>query len=113
MIKGIELSRAYFYDVCFPVLKKEFSSYLPRMAAGLIGEGSECYGYDDAISRDHDFGPGFQIFIPIKKMAGQIVTVLKRQQLTSLSEPFLLAQGPEVIKRISDPALRNSNPWVE
>ena len=311
MIKGMELSRAYFYEICFPVLEKEFSSYLPRMAAGLIGEGSECYGYDDAISRDHDFGPGFQIFIPkedmavygdalasrleqlpkeykgfqreeslygggrlgifsvedfykkyiavedvpsslsiwrqipehalstvtngtvffdhygaftrireelkkgypedirlkkmsarlmtmaqsgqynfprclkrkeyvaaslalaefqkallsflyllnhsycpyykwshhglfalpllgkeiaeklnrltalsmetqgkemvwlIEEMAGQIVAVLKRQQLTRLSEPFLLAQGPEVIKRISDPALRNSNPWVE
>lgn len=62
--KGLAISEAYFYDVCYPMLQKEFDQYLPRMAAGLIGEGSECYGYDDMISRDHDFGPSFQIFIP-------------------------------------------------
>ena len=38
------------------------------MAAGLIGEGSECYGFDDEISRDHDFGPSFQIYIPKEDM---------------------------------------------
>ena len=38
---------------------------------------------------------------------------LKAQGLTSSSEAFLLAQGPEVLKRIQEPALRNSNPWVE
>lgn len=69
MIKGMELSKSYFYDICYPMLEKNFSAYLPRMAAGLIGEGSECYGYDDGISRDHDFGPGFQIFLPREDMS--------------------------------------------
>lgn len=36
--------------------------------SGLIGEGSECYGFDDEISRDHDFGPSFQIYIPKEDM---------------------------------------------
>lgn len=62
--KGLEISEAYFFDVCYPALKKEMPEYLPRMAAGLIGEGSECYGFDDMISRDHDFGPSFQIYVP-------------------------------------------------
>lgn len=67
-IKGLALCEAYFYDVCYPMLQKEFADRLPRMAAGLVGEGSECYGFDDEISRDHDFGPSFQIFIPKEDM---------------------------------------------
>lgn len=65
---GLELAEAYFFDICYPMLKEEFEKYLPRMAAGLVGEGSECYGFDDKISRDHDFGPSFQIYIPAEDM---------------------------------------------
>lgn len=67
-VKGLDLCRAYFKEVCYPLLKKEFANFLPRMAAGLVGEGSECYGFDDEISRDHDFGPSFQIYIPKEDM---------------------------------------------
>lgn len=62
--KGLDIAEGYFWEVCYPMLKEKFPEYLPRMAAGLVGEGSECYGFDDEISRDHDFGPSFQIFIP-------------------------------------------------
>ena len=67
-VKGLDLCRAYFNEVCYPLLEREFSNFLPRMAAGLIGEGSECYGFDDEISKDHDFGPSFQIYIPKEDM---------------------------------------------
>ena len=67
--KGLEISEAYFFDVCYPALQKELSEYLPRMAAGLVGEGSECYGFDDLISRDHDWGPSFQIYIPAEDVS--------------------------------------------
>lgn len=62
-MRGLDLAEAYFFDVCYPMLEREFHEELPRMAAGLAGEGSECYGYDDQISRDHDWGPSFQIFL--------------------------------------------------
>ena len=56
-MKGMELARLYYEEVCKPVVEKEAGELTRRTAVGLVGEGSECYGYDDEISRDHDFGP--------------------------------------------------------
>ena len=53
----MELSRLYYEKICKPVIAKEAEELTERIAVGLVGEGSECYGYDDEISRDHDFGP--------------------------------------------------------
>ena len=62
-MNGLELSKLYYQQVGRPVLEEKFGEYMPRIAAGLVGEGSECFGFDDDISRDHDFGPGFCIWL--------------------------------------------------
>lgn len=62
-IKGMELSKKYFEEVYSPALKNRFPHLYNRMAFGLVGEGSECLGYDDEISRDHDFGPSCCIWL--------------------------------------------------
>ena len=62
-MNGLELSRLYYQQLGRPMLEEKFGEYLPRIAAGLAGEGSECFGFDDDISRDHDFGPGFCIWL--------------------------------------------------
>ena len=61
-MKGMELARAYYNEYARQI-KNRFPGYENRMAFGLVGEGSECYGYDDDISQDHDFGPGFCLWI--------------------------------------------------
>lgn len=63
-LNGMELSRAYFQEYGGPLLEREFPQYKERVAAGLVGEGSECLGFDDGFSRDHDFGPGFCLWLP-------------------------------------------------
>lgn len=63
-MKGMELSRRYFEEYGLPMLEQRFSQYIDKMAAGLVGEGSECLGFDDEYSRDHDFGAGFCIWLP-------------------------------------------------
>ena len=56
-MKGMELAKRYYEEICKPEIEKKSGLLAKRTAVGLVGEGSECYGYDDDISRDHDFGP--------------------------------------------------------
>ena len=63
-MKGLEISKAYFEEFGLPMLEEQFPDVLPLIAAGLFGSGSECLGYDDDVSSDHDMEPGFCIFLP-------------------------------------------------
>ena len=63
-MKGLELSERFYREFGEKMLNDQFPSILPHIAIGLCGSGSECFGYDDEISSDHDFEPGFCIFIP-------------------------------------------------
>ncbi len=53
-MKNLEISEKLFREYFLPVISKELPEAIPYFAAGLAGEGSDCFGYDDEISQDHD-----------------------------------------------------------
>lgn len=62
-LSGMELSSRYYYEVGLPALLARFPFLEGNFAAGRVGEGSECFGFDDELSADHDFGAGFCLWL--------------------------------------------------
>ena len=62
-MKGLNLCEKFYNEYGAGMIEEKFPQYQERIAAGLVGDGSECYGFDDEISRDHDWGPGFCIWL--------------------------------------------------
>lgn len=62
-ISGLALARALWNDLGKPLIAGRYSAYQGRIAAGLVGYGSECFGFDDELSRDHDFAPRFCLWL--------------------------------------------------
>ncbi len=62
-MKAIEKSRIWYEKVLLPELQKNFPEKLCRMAIGIAGRGSECFGFDDEISGDHDQLAGVSIWL--------------------------------------------------
>ena len=62
-IPGVELARGFYQDYGRPALLSRFEPYMDRMTIGLVGEGSECFGFDDRLSMDQDYGPSFCIWL--------------------------------------------------
>lgn len=63
-MKGLELAEKFYNEFGKKMIDENFSHIKEYLAIGLVGSGSECFGFDDEISRDHDFEPGFCIFLP-------------------------------------------------
>ncbi|MCR4990675.1 MAG: DUF4125 family protein [Lachnospiraceae bacterium] len=60
---GISLSKAFYEECVKPMIHEKFPEYEQSIAVGLSGEGSECLGFDDEYSTDHDFGAGVCLWL--------------------------------------------------
>lgn len=61
--KALDLSQEFFESIALPSLRETFPADWERMGAGLVGNGSECFGFDDELSRDHDWGVDFFVWL--------------------------------------------------
>lgn len=75
-MKGLEQSRLYYERYVRPMLEQHFPEWTDCIAVGLAGEGSECLGFDDELSQDHDFSPGVCLWFP-RRMAGKLEAPLR------------------------------------
>lgn len=87
-MKGLELSRAFWEACGRPMLEERFPDLLPLLAVGLVGPGSECWGYDDALSADHDFEPGFCVFLPEEDLVDRRSEFLLERAYNALPRVF-------------------------
>ena len=93
-MRGLEISQAYFAEHGMPMLREQFPDLLPHVAAGLFGSGSECFGFDDELSRDHDFDPGFILVIPGEDVVDRKRAFELERAYAALPKEFMGASRP-------------------
>ena len=59
----MEKNRRFYDQYVAALIRTRFPEYEDRIAVGIAGEGSDCFGYDDELSRDHDFGTGVCLWV--------------------------------------------------
>lgn len=99
-VKGLDLCREYYESYGIPMLHEGFAEYEGKIAVGLCGEGSDCFGYDDVYSQDHDWGPGFCLWVTDEVYAA-IGERLQQayDELPKEFKGFHKADGPRIRER--------------
>lgn len=99
MVKGLELAERFFWEELHPLLQQSEKDLLSHGAFGVVGPGSECLGFDDAYSRDHDFTPMCCIWIRKTEMETYGYEILR-----------LLARLPRSYEGVPVPSVEELTP---
>ncbi len=86
---GLEIAEKYYGEFGKKMIEDEFPELKSVIAVGLIGGGSECYGYDDDLSKDHDFEPGFTIFLPPEEVVDRKTAFRLERAYAKLPDEFM------------------------
>ncbi len=99
-------NRRFYEKQVKPLIEEKFPQYAGRIAVGIAGEGSDCFGYDDFISRDHDFGTGVCLWVNDEDMEtfGYMLSIAynelaERQPGNTLTERLKQRRGVMTIRR--------------
>ena len=52
-VSNLERSRTFYEKYGKTMIHEKFADYEDRIAAGLVGEGSDCFGFDDEFLREY------------------------------------------------------------
>ena len=88
-MKGLEIAEGYFTEYGLPAIEREHPELMDMLAFGLVGSGSECLGYDDEVSADHDFEPGFCIFLPGEDVVDRRSAFLLERTYAKLPKEYM------------------------
>ena len=88
-MKGLELSEKFYNEYGARMIHEDFSQFEKYIAVGLVGSGSECFGFDDDLSADHDFEPGFCLFIPGEELVDNKTAFALERAYSKLPKEFL------------------------
>ena len=89
-MKGLKIARAFYEQYGRKIADDPmFSGVAPYMAFGLCGSGSECLGYDDDTSADHDLEPGFILFLPGEDIVSRRDAFLLERAYAALPKEFM------------------------
>lgn len=104
-MRGLDEARAFYENFGRAMLHEQFPEYERKIAVGLAGHGSECFGFDDKLSRDHDFPLGFCLWIDDetdREIGVRLARAYRALPTVSAQERSLLAESSRGVHRISD-----------
>ncbi len=85
----MDLAAAYYEKFGRTMLEQDFAGVLSHLAVGLTGSGSECFGFDVEVSQDHDFEPGFCIFLPSEETVDRRAAFQLERAYAKLPKEFM------------------------
>ena len=86
----ISKNRRFYEEHVAGLIHSRFGDYEDRIAVGIAGEGSDCFGYDDLLSRDHDFGTGVCLWVTDEDMKkfGYSLSIMYNELVDSVERKY-------------------------
>lgn len=103
----LSVCRAFYEKYGADMIHRNFPQFENRIAVGLVGEGSECFGFDDEISRDHDFGLGFCMWL--NTVDYQAIGA----QLQNAYNDLIVRQGIRFASQVWGESISRYNPRID